>query len=47
MTETAYILTEYVAGEWAWRSTPCRLSPTHDEIAQLAFSLYESSEQPQ
>ena len=22
--------------------TGCRTSPTHDEIAQLAFSLYES-----
>ncbi|HMK23479.1 MAG TPA: DUF2934 domain-containing protein [Terriglobales bacterium] len=31
-------------GEWEMgKYTDRRMSPTHDEIAQLAFSLYESS----
>jgi hypothetical protein len=30
-----------MSGEWG-KYTGRRLSPTHDELAQLAYSLYES-----
>ena len=43
MEEVADIVTSYATGEWGMeRYTGSRLAPTHDEIAQLAFSLYES-----
>jgi len=43
MTKVADIATSYAAGEWEMGTyTGGRLAPTHDEIAQLAFSLYES-----
>jgi hypothetical protein len=39
----ADIATAYATGERGMgKYTGRRLSPTHDEIAQLAFSLYES-----
>ena len=41
MKETIEILS-YVTGEWGMESyTGARVSPTHEEIAQLAFCLYE------
>ena len=43
MQESADIVAADITGEWpAGKDTGRRLSPTHDEIAQLAFSLYES-----
>jgi DUF2934 family protein len=42
MTKTADILVELATGEMGTGEyTGRRLSPTHDEIAQLAFCLYE------
>jgi hypothetical protein len=43
MNSVADIVTSYATGEWAMEMyTGGRLAPTHDEIAQVAFSLYES-----
>jgi len=43
MKEVAHIIAADITGEWVMGEyTGGRLSPTHDEIAQLAFSLYES-----
>ena len=43
MKEVADIVAADVTREWDMgKYTGRRLSPTHDEIAQLAFSLYES-----
>lgn len=43
VTSAADFVTSHAAGEWGLGpSTGGRLAPTHDEIAQLAFSLYES-----
>lgn len=43
MTRSAYIFTTSVTGEIiVGKYTGRRLSPTHDEIAQLAYCLYES-----
>jgi len=42
-TKTGDCVTSQVAGEWGMgRQTGRRLAPTHDEIAQLAYYLYES-----
>ena len=39
----ADIVGAYITGEWSKGGyTGDHLSPTHDEIAQLAFSLYEA-----
>jgi hypothetical protein len=44
----ADIATAYVTGERGMgKYTGRRLSPTHDEVAQLAFSLYESRGKPE
>ena len=43
MKEVADIITADSTGEWEMgKYTGRRTSPPHDEIAQLAFSLYES-----
>ena len=43
MKEVADIVAADITGELGMgKYTGRRLSPTHDEIAQLAFSLYES-----
>ena len=43
VTKAADFVTSHAAGEWGMGTyTGGRLAPTHDEIAQLAFSLYES-----
>jgi hypothetical protein len=43
MEKLADAVTAHTTGEWAMgKYTGCGVSPTHDEIAQLAFSLYES-----
>ena len=43
MKDVADIITVDTTGEWEMGEyTGRRTSPTHDEIAQLAFSLYES-----
>ena len=43
MKEVADIIAADSTGEWEMgKYTGRRTSPTHDEIAQLAFSLYES-----
>jgi len=43
MTKASDFVTSQAAGEWGMgTSTGGRRAPTHDEIAQLAFSLYES-----
>ena len=43
MIEIAQIFTELVVGEMGvGQYTGARLSPTPEEIAQLAYSLYES-----
>ena len=43
VTKAADFVTSHAAGEWGMETyTGGRLAPTHDEIAQLAFSLYES-----
>ena len=43
MTEASDFVTSQAAGEWGMGTyTGGRRAPTHDEIAQLAFSLYES-----
>jgi len=43
MTKATDFVTSEAAGEWGMGTyTGVRRAPTHDEIAQLAFSLYES-----
>ena len=42
MQESADIVAADIAGQWARKDTCIRLFPTHDEIVQLAVSLYES-----
>jgi hypothetical protein len=43
MTKAADFVTSHAAGDWGMGTyTGNGLGPTHDEIAQLAFSLYES-----
>jgi hypothetical protein len=43
MKKVADIVTAYATGEQGMgKDTGHRMSPTHDEIAQLAFNLYES-----
>ena len=43
MKEVADIIAAVTTGEWEMgKYTGRRTSPTHDEIAQLAFSSYES-----
>ena len=43
MKKAADIITADATGEWGMgKYTGRRLSPTHDEIARLAFSFYES-----
>ena len=43
MENVGDIVTSYATGEWEMGMyTGRRRAPTHDEIAQLAFSLYES-----
>ena len=43
MKKPADIVAADTAGEWDMgKNTGRRTSPTHDETAQLAFSLYES-----
>ena len=42
-TEAYNFVTSHAAGEWGMGPhTGGRRAPTHDEIAQLAFDLYES-----
>ena len=41
VTEAAGFVTLEAAGEGMGRYTGGRLAPTHDEIAQLAYYLYE------
>ncbi len=42
-TEASNFVTSHAAGEWGMGPhTGGRRAPTHDEIAQLAFRLYES-----
>ena len=43
MKSICEILPAAITGEWGiGKYTGRRTSPTHDEIAQLAFSLYEA-----
>ena len=43
VTKAAAFVTSQAAGEWGMGTyTGGRPAPTHDEIAQLAFNLYES-----
>jgi hypothetical protein len=43
VTKAADFVTSQAAGEWDMGTyTGGRLAPTHDEIAQFAFSLYEA-----
>ena len=43
MKNVANIVAAYATGEWGrGKYTGRRTSPPYDEIAQLAFSLYES-----
>ena len=43
VTKAADFVTSHAAGEWGMGTyTGGRLAPTHDQIAQLAFSLYEA-----
>ena len=43
MKQLADIVVADITGEWDMgKYTGRRTSPTHDEIAQLAYSLYES-----
>ena len=44
VTEASHFVTSHAAGEWGMGpNTGGRRAPTHDEIARLAFKLYESS----
>ena len=43
VTNASGFVTSQAAGEWGMgRYTGARPAPTHDEIAQLAYCLYES-----
>jgi hypothetical protein len=42
MTKASNFVTSHAAGEWGMEATPVDEPPGHDEIAQLAFNLYES-----
>ena len=43
VTKAADFVTSHAAGEWGMGTdTGGRQAPTHDEIAQLAFSMYEA-----
>ena len=43
VTKAADFVTSHAGGNWGMGAdTGDRLAPTHDEIAQLAFSLYEA-----
>jgi hypothetical protein len=43
VTGVAYSIAANATGEWGMAMhTGDRVAPTHDEIARLAFSLYES-----
>jgi hypothetical protein len=43
VTEASHFVTSHAAGEWGMGpNTGGRRAPTHDEIARLAFHLYES-----
>jgi hypothetical protein len=43
VTKAADFVTSHAAGEWGMGAyTGGRPAPTHDEIAQLAYCLYES-----
>ena len=43
VTKAADFVTSHAAGEWGMGAdTGGRQAPNHDEIAQLAFSLYEA-----
>jgi len=43
VTKAADFVTSHAAGEWGMGAyTGGRAAPTHDEIAQLAYCLYES-----
>ena len=43
MDNASDFVTSHGAGEWGMSTyTGSRLAPTHQEISQLAFSLYES-----
>jgi hypothetical protein len=43
MTEASDFVTSHAVGEWGTGPyTGGRRAPTHEEIAQLAFNLYES-----
>ena len=42
MTKASNFVTSHAAGEWGMEAYTGRRAPTHDEIAQLAFNLYES-----
>jgi len=43
MTKASDFVTSHAAGEWGMATyTGGRRAPAHDEIAQLAFNLYES-----
>jgi hypothetical protein len=43
VTDASHFVISQAAGEWGMgTNTGRRLSATHDEIAELAFSLYES-----
>ena len=43
VTEASDFVTSHAAGKWGMGPyTGGRRAPTHDEIAQLAFNLYES-----
>ena len=43
LTEASNFVTSHAAGEWGLGpDTGGRRVPTHNEIAQLAFNLYES-----
>jgi hypothetical protein len=43
VTDASHFVASQAAGEWGMGTyTGGRRAPTHDEIAELAFSLYES-----
>jgi hypothetical protein len=42
MTKASNFVTSHATGEWGMEAYTGRRAPTHDEIAQLAFNLYES-----
>jgi hypothetical protein len=43
VTDASHFVISQAAGDWGMgRYTGARRTPTHEEIAQLAYSLYES-----